>query len=106
MHCVKAPRLAAALQSLLIPLGAGLLVGDATRRVADTVVERVNEEIWRKGGYATVITQSNTPQGFSVREFGHKRVREIDGIQLGRVRLSEKNTPHPQEKSFESGPIL
>ena len=106
MHCVKAPRLAAGLQSLLIPVGAGLLVGEITRRVADTVVERVDEEIGRQGGRATVITQDNTPQGFTVREFGHQRVREIDGLQLARIRLSEKKIPHPQEKSSEVGHIV
>jgi hypothetical protein len=74
--------------------------------VADTVVERVEEEIWRKGGRATVITQSNTPQGFTVREFGHQRVREIDGLQLAQIRLSEKKFPRPQGKSSEEGHIM
>jgi hypothetical protein len=73
--------------------------------VADTVVERIDGEVWKKGGRATVITQSRSPQRFTVREFGHQRVREIDGLQLARIRVSEKEDPRPQEEIRRSGII-
>lgn len=102
VHCVKTPRLATALRSLLTPVGGGLLVGDVSRRVADTLVERIDQEVWEKGGRATVITQSRSPQKFTVREFGHQRVREIDGLQLARIRVSEKKKSRPQQEKCKN----
>jgi len=81
-------------------------VGDVSRRVVDAVVARVEAEVWREGGRATVIRQSNVPQGFTALEFGHERLVEIDGLQLARIRVSEKNTDASQEISSETDVIL
>lgn len=81
-------------------------MGDVSRRVADAVVARVDAEVWRKGGRATVITQSTAPEGFTAVEFGHERMVEIDGLQLARIRVSEKSNDASQGISSENDVIL
>ena len=81
-------------------------MGDVSRRVADSVVMRVEEEIWNKSGRATVITQSDGPQGFFVKEFGHQHVVELDGLQIARIRVSKKDTPSSQQICSETGVIV
>lgn len=106
VHCVRSPRLATSLRALLTPVGTGLLVGDVSRRVADAVVIRVEEEVWSKSGRATIISQSDGPQGFLVREFGHQRMVELDGLQLARVRVPKKDTTSSQQICSETDGIL
>ncbi len=87
---MNAPAPAKALRRLLTAVSAGLLIGDVSRRVADAVIARIEVEIQMKGGRATVITQSNSPQGFDVCFFGHEPMVEIDGLKLSRVRFSQE----------------
>ena len=103
---MRTPHLARALSSLLVPVSGGLLVGDVSRRVADAVADRAGEEVRKHDGRVTVILQSNRPQGFTVQEFGHTRMLEIDGIQLARIRVSPAEEPRPQEKISENGLTL
>jgi hypothetical protein len=87
-------------------VSSGILVGDVSRRAADAVVARVDAEVWREEGRATVIRQSNVPQGFTALEFGHERLVEIDGLQLARIRVSEKNTDASQDVYSETDGIF
>lgn len=70
------------LSRFLIEMNTGLYIGNASARVRDFLIDRINEEIGT--GKAVISWSTDNEQGFALKMIGYedREIADVDGIML------------------------